>query len=36
MVPFGHYLIFYTVNAQGIRIERVLHGARNIPVLFGA
>jgi toxin ParE1/3/4 len=36
MVPFGHYLIFYTVDAGSIRIERVLHGARNIPALFDA
>ncbi len=36
MLPFGRYLIFYTANNEGIRIERVLHGARNIPVLFDA
>ena len=37
MVPFGKYLIFYTVGAESIRIERVLHGARNIiPILFDA
>jgi len=36
MVPFGHFLIFYTVDADSIRIERVLHGARNIPALFDA
>ncbi len=36
MAPFGHYLIFYTVGIESIRIERVLHGARNISVLFGA
>jgi toxin ParE1/3/4 len=36
MAPFGHYLIFYTVSAESIRIESVLHGARNIPVLFDA
>ena len=36
MVSFGHYLIFYTVGAESIRIERILHGARNIPVLFDA
>jgi len=36
MVPFGHYLIFYTADAESIRIERVLHGARNIPVSFDA
>ena len=34
MAAFGHYLIFYTVDAESIRIERVLHGARNIPALF--
>ncbi|MGA2402896.1 MAG: type II toxin-antitoxin system RelE/ParE family toxin [Syntrophobacteraceae bacterium] len=34
MVPFGRYLIFCTVDAESIRIERVLHGARNIPALF--
>ncbi|MHC1744157.1 MAG: type II toxin-antitoxin system RelE/ParE family toxin [Syntrophobacteraceae bacterium] len=36
MVPFGRYLIFYTVEAEHIRIERVLHGARNTPALFEA
>jgi toxin ParE1/3/4 len=36
MVPFGHYLIFYTVGAENIRVERIIHGARNIPVLFDA
>jgi toxin ParE1/3/4 len=36
MVPFGHYLIFYTVSDESIRIERILHGARNIPVFFDA
>ena len=30
MVPYGSYLIFYTVDMKCIRIERVLHGARNI------
>jgi toxin ParE1/3/4 len=34
MVPFGRYLIFYTFAVDLIRIERVLHGARNIPALF--
>jgi len=34
MVPFGRYLIFYTFEADQIRIERVLHGGRNIPALF--
>jgi len=37
MAPFGQYLIFYTVGTESIRIERVLHGARNIiPILFDA
>ncbi len=36
MAPFGHYLIFYTVGAENIRVERIIHGARNIPVLFDA
>ena len=37
MAPFGRYLIFYTVGAENIRIERVLHGARNIiPIVFDA
>ena len=36
MLPFGHYLIFYTVNPENIRVERILHGARNIPDLFDA
>jgi toxin ParE1/3/4 len=36
MVPFGHYLIFCTVDAESIRIERILYGARNIPALFDA
>ncbi|MDR3569378.1 MAG: type II toxin-antitoxin system RelE/ParE family toxin [Syntrophobacteraceae bacterium] len=34
MASFGNYLIFYTVGAEKIRIERIMHGARSIPVLF--
>jgi len=34
MLPFGRYLIFYTVHADHVRVERVIHGARNIPDLF--
>jgi len=34
MAVFGRYLIFYTADSERVRIERVLHGARNIPVLF--
>ena len=36
MVPVGRYLIFYVVHPETIRVERILHGARNIPDLFGA
>ena len=36
MEPFGRYLIFYTVGAENIRVERILYGARNIPALFDA
>jgi toxin ParE1/3/4 len=34
MVPFGRYLIFYTVHDDHVRIERILHGSRNILDLF--
>ncbi len=34
MVAFGHYLIFYAIDSESVRVERILHGARNIPVLF--
>jgi toxin ParE1/3/4 len=36
LVPFGRYLIFYTVQADHVRIERIIHGARNILDLFKA
>jgi toxin ParE1/3/4 len=32
--PFKRYVIFYTVDDDEIRIERVLHGARDIDRLF--
>lgn len=34
MVVHGNYLIFYRVAAPEIRIERVLHGAREIKRLL--
>jgi toxin ParE1/3/4 len=34
-IPFGAYLIFYRLYTDEIRIERVLHGARNLNALFG-
>ncbi|MDP2786841.1 MAG: type II toxin-antitoxin system RelE/ParE family toxin [Pseudomonadota bacterium] len=33
MLPFGRYLIFYTVSDNSIRVERVLHSARNLSDL---
>jgi toxin ParE1/3/4 len=34
--PVGKYLIFYRKMKGGIEIIRVLHGARNLPEIFGA
>lgn len=34
MVAFDRYLIFFSVNDHEVRIERVLHGARDLPTLF--
>lgn len=36
MISFGHYLMFHTFDSDLIGIERILHGARNIPALFDA
>jgi toxin ParE1/3/4 len=36
MVVYGHYLIFYTVHAETVRIQRILHGARAICYVFDA
>jgi plasmid stabilization system protein ParE len=33
--PIDHYVIFFRVLDGTVRIERVLHGARNLPMLFG-
>lgn len=32
--PFGRYVIFYLVVADGIEIVRVLHGARDLDAIF--
>lgn len=32
---FDRYLIFYRVDADMVEIIRVIHGARDIPSLFG-
>jgi len=34
MAPFGNYIVFFRVLDGVVRIERVLHGARNLPALF--
>ena len=33
--PLGSYLLFYRPHDNGIEVVRVLHGARDIPALFG-
>jgi toxin ParE1/3/4 len=33
-VAFQRYIIFYTVHGGAIRIERVLHGARDIEAIL--
>ncbi len=34
VMPFRRYLLVYTLRGDEVRIERVLHGARNITDLF--
>lgn len=34
MAPLGRYVIFFRVVDGTVRIERVLHGARNLPVVL--
>lgn len=34
MFPHGRYLIFYVLLHDTVRIERILHGARNISGQF--
>jgi plasmid stabilization system protein ParE len=36
MAALGRYVIFVRVPHGTVCIERVLHGARNLPILFGA
>lgn len=33
-LPFRRYVIFYTTDEDRVRIERVLHGARDIEAEF--
>lgn len=35
MAAMGRYVIFFRVIEGSVRIERVLHGARNLPVVLG-
>ncbi len=34
MAAFGSYVIFFRVIDSTVRIERVLHGARNLPAIL--
>ena len=34
MAALGRYVIFFRVLDHEVRIERVLHGARNLPAVF--
>lgn len=34
MAAMGNYVIFFRVLDAVVRIERVLHGARDLPVIF--
>ena len=34
MATLGNYIVFFRVLEDTVRIERVLHGARNLPALF--
>ncbi len=36
MAALDRYVIFFRVAEGVVRIERVLHGARNLPVIFGS
>ena len=33
-VPFDSYVIFYSIGEYDLRIERILHGARDIDTIF--
>ena len=34
-VPHGGYVIFYTASEEEVRIERILHGARDVETEMG-
>ncbi|MER9753187.1 type II toxin-antitoxin system RelE/ParE family toxin [Mesorhizobium sp. M0166] len=33
-IAFRRHMIFYTVEGDAVRIERILHGARDIEAIF--
>ena len=33
--PHGRYVIFYTPGIKTVRVERILHGARDVRTEFG-
>ncbi|SMF05969.1 toxin ParE1/3/4 [Xaviernesmea oryzae] len=33
-IPFRLYVVFYTVSGDDVRIERILHGSRDIEAVF--
>lgn len=35
MAPLGRYVVFFRVLGDSVRIERVLHGARDLPAILG-
>jgi toxin ParE1/3/4 len=35
MAPMGSHVVFFRVLGDSVRIERVLHGARDLPAIFG-
>lgn len=35
MAAMGHFVIFFRAVEGSVRIERVLHGARNFPAVLG-
>jgi len=35
MAPTGHYIVFFRVLDHQVRIERILHGSRDLPGVFG-
>jgi toxin ParE1/3/4 len=34
-LAFGHYLVFYRVQEEGIEIVRIIHGGRDVEAIFG-